>query len=175
LRDDLGSLAFRTFDLLLLVLRNAHRDSETLVALFAKIFVKGHRRSFPDDANTIGLENLNTRLSAPGRLARNIHIPRESAEVRNSTASFITISGDGEVVGCLKTRGRLIRWLIGDRSFLRFAGQSHSLMALLSGRRSAGSPVPFRNKKPDGPHEMLSGDIDIPFAKNLHDPMNADS
>jgi hypothetical protein len=104
LRDDLGSLAFRTFDLLLLVLRNAHRDCETLVALFAKIFVKGHRGSFLYDANTIGLENLNARLSAPGRLARNIHMPRQSAEVRNSTASFITISGDGEVVGCLKTQ-----------------------------------------------------------------------
>ena len=104
LRDDLGSLAFRTFDLLLLVLRNAHRDCETLVALFAKIFVKGHRGSFLYDANTIGLENLNARLSAPGRLARNIHMPRQSAEVRNFTASFITISGDGEVVGCLKTQ-----------------------------------------------------------------------
>ena len=59
--------------------------------------------------------------------------------------------------------------------FLNFARQSRSLMPLLNGTRSAGSPVPFRNKKLDGPHEMLSGDIDIPFAKNLHDPMNADS
>ena len=31
---------------------------------------------------------------------------RRSAGVRNSTASFITISGDGEVVGCLKTKGK---------------------------------------------------------------------
>ena len=86
------------------MLRNAHGDCETLVALFAKIFVNGHRGSFLYDANTIGLENLNARLSAPGRLARNIHMRRQSAEVRNST--FITISGDGEVVGCLKTKGK---------------------------------------------------------------------
>jgi hypothetical protein len=105
LRDDVGSLAFRTFDLLLLVLRDTHGDCETLVTLFAKIFVQGHKRSFLHDANTIGLENLNARLSVPGRLARNIQTRRRSAEVRNSTASFITISGDGEVVGCLKIKG----------------------------------------------------------------------
>jgi hypothetical protein len=31
---------------------------------------------------------------------------RQSAEVRNPTGSFIRISGDGEVVGCLKTKGK---------------------------------------------------------------------
>lgn len=60
LRGDLGSLAFRTFDLLLLVLRNAHGDCETLVALFAKIFVKGHRGILSIRREYNGLENLNT-------------------------------------------------------------------------------------------------------------------
>jgi hypothetical protein len=50
LRGDVGSLAFRTFDLLLLVLRNAHSDGKTLVALFTKIFVEGRRGSFQYDA-----------------------------------------------------------------------------------------------------------------------------
>ena len=45
-------------------------------------------------------------------------------------------------------------------------------MPLLSGRRSAGGPVPFRNKKPDGSDEMLSGDIDILFPENLRAPIS---
>ena len=64
LRGDVGSLAFRTLDLLLLVLRNAHGDCETLVALFAKIFVEGHRRILSVRRKYNGLENLNTHLSA---------------------------------------------------------------------------------------------------------------
>jgi DNA helicase HerA-like ATPase len=43
LRHEVGSFAFRTFNLLLLVLRNAHRNGKNLVALFAKVFVEGHR------------------------------------------------------------------------------------------------------------------------------------
>lgn len=60
LRGNLGSLAFRTFDLLLIVLGNAHGDCETLVALFAKIFVKGHRGILSIRREYNGLENLNT-------------------------------------------------------------------------------------------------------------------
>src|SRR5215469_18494435 len=79
LRGNVGSLAFRTFDLLFLVLRNAHSNSEILVALFAKIFVEGHTGSFLIRREYNGLENLNTRLSAHRkRLARNIHMPRQS-------------------------------------------------------------------------------------------------
>jgi hypothetical protein len=64
LRGDVGSLAFRTFDLLFLVLRNAHSNGEILSALFTKIFVEGHTGSFLIRGEYNGLENLNTPLSA---------------------------------------------------------------------------------------------------------------
>ena len=105
MRGDVASLAFRALDLLLLVLRNAHGDCETLFTLFAKIFVKGIGDPFYT-TRIQWLEECKHRLSAPGRLARNIPVPRQSAGVRISTASFNTISGDGEVVGCLKTKGK---------------------------------------------------------------------
>jgi hypothetical protein len=37
------------------------------------------------------------------------------------------------------------------------------------------TPLPFLNKQSDRPHQMLGGDIDIPFPENLRDPVNADS
>ena len=46
------------------MLRNAHGNGETLVALFAKIFVEGHRGILSIQREYNGLENLNTRLSA---------------------------------------------------------------------------------------------------------------
>jgi hypothetical protein len=78
LRGDVGSPAFRTFDILLLVLRNAHSDGKALVALFAKIFVEGHRGSFQYDAIQWLGESKHTFECAPRRLARNIHVPGQS-------------------------------------------------------------------------------------------------
>jgi hypothetical protein len=37
------------------------------------------------------------------------------------------------------------------------------------------SPFLFGNKQPDRPHQMLGGDVDISFPKNLGDPMNAEA
>ena len=48
-------------------------------------------------------------------------------------------------------------------------------MPLLHSRSLAPIPLPFRDKQPDRPHQMLGGDIDIPFPENLRDPMNANS
>jgi hypothetical protein len=47
-------------------------------------------------------------------------------------------------------------------------------MPFLSSRSFTLRPLPFLNKKPNRPHQMLGGDIDVPFPENLSDPMNAD-
>jgi hypothetical protein len=48
-------------------------------------------------------------------------------------------------------------------------------MPFLSGRRPTAGPLPFRDKQPDRPHQMLGGDIDIPFRENLGDPVDAET
>jgi hypothetical protein len=47
-------------------------------------------------------------------------------------------------------------------------------MPFLSGRRPTAGPLPFSDKQPDRPHQMLRGDINIPFPENLRNPVNAD-
>jgi hypothetical protein len=69
----------------------------------------------------------------------------------------------------LDNSGRQLRHLVGDGSFLSFFNRTGSL----SSRSFTLRPLPLRNKQPDRPHQMLGGDIDIPFSENLRDPVNA--
>ena len=64
------------------MLRNAHGDCETLVALFAKIFVEGHRRILSVRRKYNGLENLNTPLSARREGLQGMFICQGSPAIR---------------------------------------------------------------------------------------------
>jgi hypothetical protein len=60
--------------------------------------------------------------------------------------------------------------LVGDGPFLSFFNGSDSP----STKSLTLRPLLFRNKKPDRPRQMLGGDTDIPFSKDLGDPLNED-
>jgi hypothetical protein len=68
-------------------------------------------------------------------------------------------------------RGRLLRGLIDDRRFLPLPCDS----GFLNRRRFAPIPFILRDKQSNGPHQMLGGDVDVPFPENLRDPVNADA
>ncbi|MBV8481385.1 MAG: hypothetical protein JO077_00795 [Verrucomicrobia bacterium] len=53
-------------------------------------------------------------------------------------------------------------------------GYGGSLRPFLSRRRFAPLFL-LHNKQPDRPHQMLGGNINLPFPENLRDPVNADA
>ena len=64
--------------------------------------------------------------------------------------------------------GRRFGNLVRDRGLLTFFKSTGSL----SSRILPFSPLPFRNKEPDRPHQMLGGNVDIPFPEDLGDPIS---
>jgi hypothetical protein len=66
--------------------------------------------------------------------------------------------------------GRRFRSLVGARRLLSFFKSTGSL----STRGLTPGPFLFRDKQPDRPHQVLRGDINIPFPENLRNPANAD-
>ena len=65
---------------------------------------------------------------------------------------------------------RRFRNLIGDR----LLGSLFGITCCFSNGGLAFRPLPFLNKQPDRPHQILGGDIDIRFPENLGDPVDAD-
>ena len=61
-------------------------------------------------------------------------------------------------------------------SFLRGQKRASDFGFKGTGSLSSGSltlsPLPFSNKQPDRSHQMLSGNINIPFPENLRDPVD---
>ena len=64
--------------------------------------------------------------------------------------------------------GRRFGNLVRDRGLLTFFKSTGSL----SSRVLPFSPLPFRNKEPDRAHQMLGGNVDIPFPEDLRAPIS---
>src|SRR6201987_3673156 len=74
--------------------------------------------------------------------------------------------GEAQLIGKFvppEKRRSLFRCLVGNRSPLLFATCKWSLLPLLHSRGLAPALLSLCNKQPDRPHQMLGGNIDIPF------------
>ena len=128
-----------------------------LASLFLRRFCLGFRPRLSDGSRLFWRSCYRCRLQWPRRRKTGGgKIPRQAQLLR-------------KLLLPAKSRSRF-RNLVRDRPLRSFFKGTGSL----SNGSVTLSPLPFSNKQPDRPHQMLSGNINIPFPENLGDPMNAD-